>query len=169
MKYFASLLLVVCMALWSCSSDNEPSTETALPVEAAYLPGSVQFSLDDTDWVEKIKKWSNRKFVVNSLRDLPNDPLGFNEDFLDINFDECTLLLAYDIHNYPIDSYRTRYYLDNTEDTYCWMVIVGTNDMPNQWGEEWYFTRYALLVKKLPADAHVKFGLASTAINWDWE
>lgn len=169
MKYLASLVLVMYLALCSCSSDNEPSTETTLPVVEVYLPASVQFSLDDTEWVEKIKTWNNRKFIVNKLSDLPNDPLGFNESFLDINFDECTLLLAYDIHNYPIDTYRTRYYMDNKEGTYCWMVIVGTNDMPNQWGDEWYFTRYALLVNKLSSDAHMKFGLASTAINWDWE
>lgn len=169
MKYLASLLLVLCMALSSCKNNDEPSTETPLPVMKAYLPASVEFDLNDSEWVEKIQKWSNRKFVVNKLSEIPNDPLGFDETFLDIDFDECTLLLAYDMHSYPIDSYRTRYYKDDAEDTYNWMVVVGTNDMPNQWSEAWHFTRYALLVKKLPTDTKLKFGLASTAINWDWE
>ena len=166
MKYLASILLVLCAVLCSCSKD-EPKGEKLLPVVEAYSPATLDIDIDKPEWTDVVKKWDNKKIVVNSLSDIPDDPFGISDAFRNIDFNKCTLLLAYQAHNYPVNTYRNRYYKDETQDTYNWMVIVGTTDAPDQWGEQWYFSRYALLVDKLPTGAQVKFGLVSPSISWD--
>lgn len=86
MKYltvFVMSLLLLC----SCDSDKmEPSAEKTLRIEQSYQPCTSEFNIHDTEWVEKIKVWSDKKFIVNDLSELPNDPLGFSDLYTGIDF-----------------------------------------------------------------------------------
>lgn len=165
MKYLTVLVMSL-LLLCSCDGDKmEPSTEKTLRIEQSYQPCTSEFNIHDTEWVEKIKGWSDKKFIVNDLSELPNDPLGFSDLYTGIDFSKYTLLLTYDIHNWNIDVYRNRYYYDTIRETYNWTIFTGTYTNPDENSEIWYFTRYAILVDKLPADTGVRMKLVLSAIN----
>ena len=161
--FVLSLLLLLC----SCNNNDEPPTETMLSVSEAYIPCTV--SVNDTEFVNKIKEWSDKKYIVNDLSELPDDPLGFSDAYKKMDFNQYTLLITYDIHNWEIDTYRNRYYFDNIERTYNWAICVGTSTVPDDNAETWYFTRYAILVKKISQDAKIKMWFSLGAINWDFK
>lgn len=170
MKYLASILILFSILFCACNKHNdEPSTETLLHITESYIPVTVSFNINDTQGIEELYEWSDKKLIINELSELPNDPLGFSDAYRAINFNEYTLLITYDIHNWEIDTYRNRYYRDNIEKTYNWAICVKTATIPDSSSEQWYFTRYAILVKKLPADANIKIWLSLGAINWGWD
>lgn len=169
-KYISAVLVVLCAMFCSCNRhEDEPSGETTLHITRSYLPGTVVFYSDDSDWIDKIKDWPNKTFVVNDLSELPDDPLGFPEAYKAVNYNDHTLLIAYDIRNWPIDTYSNWYYRDNAEGTYNWAIRLGTSTVPDESAKERYFTRYAILVKKLPADSKVNIYFSIGAIGWDWD
>ena len=47
---------------------------------------TVSFNVNDTEFIDKIKKWSKKKFVVNDLLELPDDPLGFSDAYKKADF-----------------------------------------------------------------------------------
>ena len=167
MRFLTIFVLSSLLLLCSCNNNDEPPTETMLSVSEAYMPCTVAFNVNDTEFIDKIKKWSDKKFVVNDLSELPDDPLGFSDASKKVDFNNYTLLITYDIHNWVIDTYRNRYYFDNIERTYNWTICVGTSTVPDDNTETWYFTRYAILVKKLPQDAKIQMWFSLGAINWD--
>lgn len=166
MKHLITFILSL-LLLYSCNNNDEPSTETVLSISKHYQPCTSEFNITDTEWVDKIKGWADKKFVVNDLSELPYDPLGFSDAYKKVDFNNYTLLITYDIHNWVIDIYRNRYYFDNIERTYNWTICVGTSTVPDDNTETWYFTRYAILVKKLPQDAKIQMWFSLGAINWD--
>lgn len=157
------------MLLCSCNNNEEPSTETVLPISKHYQPCASEFNIRDTEWVDKIKEWAEKKYVVNDLSELPNDPLGFSDSYTSVDFKEYTLLITYNLHNWNIDTYRNRYYLNNIDKIYEWAICIGTSSIPDDNTETWYFTRYAILVKKLPKEAKTQMWVSLGAINWGWE
>lgn len=169
MKYLTSILIALCL-LCSCKRNNdEPPTETLLPIAESYLPATVAFHISDSDWIEATKEWADKKIIVNELSELPTDPLGFSDAYKAINFNEYTLLIYYDIHNWKIDTYRNQYYHDNIKNTYNWTIRVRTANIPDGSSEQWYFTRYAILVKKLPADADITIWLSVGLLIGGWD
>ena len=169
MRFLTIFVLSSLLLLCSCNNNDEPPTETMLSVSEAYIPCTVSFNVNDTEFVNKIKEWSDKKYIVNDLSELPDDPLGFSDAYKKMDFNQYTLLITYDIHNWEIDTYRNRYYFDNIEKTYNWAICVGTSTVPDDNAEPWYFTRYAILVKKLPQDAKIKMWFSLGAINWDFK
>lgn len=170
MKYLHFLACVLSLLLYSCANNSEdPQTETILPIVQDYLPSTVSFSVEDSEWVGNIKDWAAKQVRVDNLSELPADPLGFSDAYSGINFNKYTLLLWYDIHNWPIDTYRSRYYRDNIEGIYNWNIRVGTATPPDDSASQWYFSRYAILVNKIPADKDVKVWFSLGALNWGWE
>jgi len=169
-KYISAVLVALCAMFCSCDRNNdEPSAETALQIVESYVPATVVFYSDDSEWIDKIKKWPDKRFVVNDLSELPDDPLGFSNAYNGINFRDYTLLIAYDIRDWPIDTYRVRYYRDNVKGTYNWSIHLGTSTVPDGSSEQLYFSRYAILVRKLPADAEITVWFSMGALNWGWE
>lgn len=167
MKYLTILVLFVGILMCSCNKNDEPPVETVLSVSESYLPCTVSFYTNDTEWMEKIKGWWNKEIIVNDLSELPDDPLGFSDAYKSVDFDEYTLLITYNIHNWQIETYRNRYYLDNIDKIYNWTICVGTSTIPDDNAEPLYFTRYAILVKKLPPDAKINIWFSMGAVNWD--
>lgn len=169
-KYISAVLVVLCAMFCSCNRhEDEPSGETTLHIVESYVPGTVVFYPDDSEWIDKIKGWPDKKFIVNDLSELPDDPLGFSNAYNGINFRDYTLLITYAIRDWPIDTYGVRYYRDNIKGTYNWTIRLGTSTRPDESPEQWYFTRYAILVNKLPADADVTVWISMRALNWEWD
>lgn len=100
---------------------------------------------------------------------MPNAPLGFSEAYKGINFDEYTLPITYNIHDYDIDTYRNRYYIDKITQVYNWAICIKTAGIPNNTAEELYFSRYAILVKKLPENTNLSIWFSLGALNWTRE
>lgn len=159
---FVLIGLVTLLLLGACSKNDEVPAETALSIAESYLPCTVSFNSSDMEWMDKVKGWSGSEFVVNDLSELPDDPLGFSDAYKKVNFSEYTLLITYKLHKWQIDTYRIRYYLDNIEGTYNWSISIGISTVPDDNAEPLYFTRYALLVHKLPKDAEVRMWFSLT-------
>ena len=169
MKYLHLILLAVVALLSSCNDNDEIPLESNLRVVEEYLPTTVQFNYNDSDWKDKIKGWSDKKLIVNSKSEIPDDPFGKTEAFNAINFNEYTLLITYNVHDYTIDTYRNRYYRNNQEGTINWSICIKTADNPSDFGDRWFFTRYAILVPKLNADSKLKIWFSLGELNWNWD
>ena len=141
----------------SCNNNKEPDFEIALPITSEFIPASIEINRDELDELEKeeISNLINKKHIVNDISELPNDPIGQNEAFYKINFQENTLLIMYKYHRWRIDTYANRFYRNTGDNSYNWLVKLGvTTD--NDETEVIQLTRFAILVKKLPADAIIE-------------
>lgn len=164
----AALLPAIGVTFSSCNKNDEPPSEINLPIIRQYLPVTVQFAADDNEWKEKIKGWANKKVIVNVAAELPDDPLGFSAAYKGVDFSDYTLLITYDVRDWEMETYDNRYYRDNVEKSYNWTIGIGTSTPPSDNPEQMYFTRYAILVKKLPQDATLNIWFSHRALNWDW-
>ena len=54
MKYLTILVLFVGILMCSCNKNDEPPVETVLSVSESYLPCTVSFYTNDTEWMEKL-------------------------------------------------------------------------------------------------------------------
>lgn len=162
---FVLIGLVSLLLLGSCNKNDDVPDETALSIAESYLPCTVSFNSGDKEWMDKVNGWRDKDFVVNDLSELPDDPLGFSDAYTKVNFNEYTLLIRYQIHRWQIDTYRTRYYINNVEGTYNWTISVGTSFVPDDDADPLYFTRYAVLVHKLSKDAKVRMWFSLGSIN----
>lgn len=167
MRYLSLLLLTFSLILCSCSK-NEPSLEINLPISETYVPCSIEFNTNDIDEEQKhnIIHLVNNQHIVNSADELPNDPIGFSEAYGKINFEKRTLLIKYMLHDYSIDTYNNRYFRNTKENTYNWMVNIGSASNLDDDSDNLMLTRFAILVNKLPADADFKSWFGLSHIGW---
>lgn len=170
MKYLSSILIILCFILSSChNNDSTPPTETMLPVVKHYVPTSVKFQRSDKEFFDKAKAFSQKTFIVNSVHELPSDPIGFSNAYHSINFKDNTLLVTYGLHSWLLETCSNTYYRDNVEKTYNWAIRMGTSYEPDPESEYLYFTRFALLVNKVPQDTEVIITPYVSALGWDWD
>lgn len=163
-----ALLPAMGVTLTSCNNNDEPPSEVNLPIIRQYLPVTVQFAADDAEWKEKVKGWTNKKVIINSPTDLPDDPIGFSAAYKGVNFNEYALLVTYSVEDWEIETYDNRYYRNNVKKTFNWTIGLGASMPYGDNPEQLYFTRYAILVKKLPADATLNIWFSYRALDWDW-
>ena len=167
MKYLTLLILSLRILLNSCNN-NEPPLEIRLPISEVYVPVSVEFNEKEISQEDKSQliHLVNNQFVINDVSEIPDDPLGLNDifgvAFDKVNFNEYTLLIKYIINDWTIDSYNNYYYRNTQENTYNWSINIGTASDT----ERYRFTRFAILVKKLPTDAKVVIWQGLTPLGW---
>ncbi|MDE6280105.1 MAG: hypothetical protein K2M05_09060 [Paramuribaculum sp.] len=166
MKHLVIIFLALSIALCSCNRHNEPPLETEFIISRQYLPVSIDVDKSNQELYDKIKDLSKSNFIVNSADELPDDPFGFNEAYTHVNFNDYTLLLHYEMHRWRIDTYRNRFYRDNRENTINWMIRVDSSQFDES--EPILFTRFAILIRKLPEDVDLKIWVSLGALNWDW-
>lgn len=172
MKYLNLLLVALVFILPACNNNDEPIPFKNIPVIESFLPVTVIFKESDTEFRDRIKGWNNEKIVVNSSSELPDDPLGFTGYYSKINYKDYTLLLYYAVHTYDMISYRSNVINNTSEKSYDWKIILGAyGDLNNgEKVERLAFTRYAVLVGKIPAtESNLKITLSVTDHNWSWE
>lgn len=168
MKPLNFLLLALCLILCSCNNNDEPDLEVTLPVSATYIPVSIEFDINDLEEEQKrnLIHLVNNEHIINNVAELPNDPMGFSEAYHKINFKENTLLVKYVLHDYTVDTYSYRYYRNTQENSYNWVVNIGTASDTDNETQDLCFTRFAILVQKVPADASVTSWFSLTSIGW---
>ena len=160
-KYFAIFISI--LFLYSCNNNDVPKTEIPLPIEKEYPLSTMK--INETEFDENYLKLAADGLVVTQLSGLPEDPFGFNEAFLKIDFSKHTLLLHYLIHDWDIDSYRNIWYWNDYNKHYGWVAAFMTSTKQNPNPDNCYFTRCAILVNKLPENANVKCLMSLGAIN----
>lgn len=170
MKYLNLFILSLGLLLCSCNRNNDVPTETLMSITQQYLPATVVFQQSDKDFLDKAIELHDKKFIINSLSELESDPFGFSDAYRGIDFDNYTLLIIYKLHDWVIDTYRNRYYRNNLDKTYNWAILVGSSTVPGEPVDDTlYFTRFAILVNKVPQDTDVVMWLSLGALNWGWE
>lgn len=146
---------------------NEPPLETTLPIHAAFVPTQVWIDKSDTDLREEIEPLYDKLFVINSVDELPDDPFGFSDPYVKADFDNYTMLVYYHLHRWEMESYSYWFYRQNREHQFVWTITnnIGVNLDP--YPDKRQFTRYAVLVSKLPADADIIAGVVLRAYEWE--
>lgn len=172
MKYLSVVMLLLGLALCACNNNDEPVSETNLPIVETFIPVSVEFNVNDFDQEQKrqLVHLVNNEHVVNSDSEIPDDPVGLNDAFGvafgNVDFNENTLLIKYLLNDYSIEAFRYRYYLNNEDNSYNWAVNVGAVSIPgSETSDLTRLTRFAILVKKLPADAKIKSWFGMTKLD----
>lgn len=168
MKYLTLLFLSLSLLLCSCGNNDEPPLEVSLPISKTYLPASVEFNTNDISEEQKhnLIYLVNNEHIINTVSELPDDPIGFSDAYRKINFNESTLLIKYVLHDYTIDTYSNTYYRNTKENSYNWYVNIGTSSDSDVDTDKTSLTRFAILVRKLPADAQVRFWVGLTQLGW---
>ncbi len=167
MKYLSVLCLIVGVVFCACNHNHEAELEIALPISATFFPATIESNINSIDDEQKraLIHLVNNQYIVNDASQLPNDPIGFSDSYRNINFNEKTLLIKYVLHDYTIDTYSNRYYRNTKENSYNWSVNIGTSYDADIVADYTFFTRFAIVVKKLPADAQVKFWYGLTQLG----
>ena len=142
----------------SCNNNNEPDLVKELPIISAFIPASIEINKTDLDEEERMGLMSlvNNKHIINDVSELPQDPIGQNEAFYHINYEEQTLLIMYLLNSYTIDTYSNRFFKNTKENSYNWVVNVGTYTEYDDETDLLQLTRFAILVRKLPTDAVIE-------------
>ena len=166
--YLSLLILTFSLILCSCNH-HEPALEIVLPISETYVPATIEVNTKSIDEEQKrnlIHLVNNNHHIVNSAAELPDDPMGFSEAFNKINFKNSTLLIKYMLHDYSIDTYNNRYYRNTKENSYNWVVNIGSTSISGADTDDIMLTRFAILVNKLPADADFKSWYGLTNLGW---
>lgn len=168
MRLISGLMILVVLLLSSCNKNDEPLPTVQLPIAQEYLPVNFTFDVEDKDSYSEFLEWNKTKLVVNSADEMPDDPLGFSNAYSGIDFNNYTLLLFYLKHRWQPESCSNIFYRNRLENRYEWSITFGVSDVPDEY-KTITFSRYAILVKKLPADSEVViwYGLSQLGGGWD--
>lgn len=169
MKYLGVFMMALTLCLSACRHSGEPLTEIDMPINSQFIPEGVKFSENDTEFLEKCKPWNNKIVMVNSVDELPDDPLGFNEGYRNLSFSNQTLIIYYLFHDYNIMSCRSRLYKNVPEDTVNWSITLGIGGDIDVSDEYLMFTRFAILVPKMAYNPDLKVWLGIESFNWSWD
>ena len=158
MKQIALLISMITLLFCSCNNNKEPDLEIELPINSEFIPASIEINRAEMDEQEReeISNLVNNKHIVNDISELPNDPIGQNEAFYKINFQENTLLIMYNYHRWHIETYANRFYRNTGDNSYNWIVKLGVTTEDDDETEVIQLTRFAILVRKLPADSVIE-------------
>ena len=165
MRHFFTFLLMT-LLFCSCNNNNEPDLEIELPISSAFIPESIEINrteIDDRER-EEIMNLVNNKHVVNDVSEVPTDPIGKNEAFYNIDYKDQTLLVTYLYNRWPFDTYSNRFYRNTKENSFNWVVRLGTSMDYGDDSDIVYLTRFAILVRKLPLDADVQTWFSQTSL-----
>lgn len=158
MKQLGFLIFMLSLLFCSCNNNKETDLEIELPINSTFIPVSIDINTAEIGEKERedIMNLVNNGHVVNDVSELPSDPIGKNEAFYSVNFNENTLLIAYLFKKWSLDTYSNRFYKNTEENSFNWVVRIGSaldyDDDPDVVS----LTRFAILVRKLPVDAKVQ-------------
>lgn len=167
MKPLISLLFLITLMVCSCNKNNEPDLVIELPINSVFIPVSIEIDKADLSEQERAEIMSlvNNKHIVNDVSELPSDPIGQNEAFYHINYKELTLLITYHFKSWTIDTYSNRFYRNTQENSYNWVVSLGTATDYDYDTDTVQLTRFAIAVKKLPVNADVQTWYSVTSLR----
>lgn len=158
MKQIVCFIFIISLLFSSCNNNHEPDLVIELPIVSVFIPLSIKINKSDIDDQQRIELMNlvNNKHIVNDVSELPNDPIGQNEAFKHINYKEQTLLISYHFKSWTIDTYSNRFYKNTQENSFNWVVNLGTTADEDDDKDAVYLTRFAIVVRKLPVNADVQ-------------
>lgn len=167
MKQARFLIFVITIIFFSCNNNNEPDFEINIPINSVFVPVSIKIDMNNIDDREReeIINLVNNKHIVNDISELPKDPIGQNEAFYKINYNEHTLLIMYLYNIWPIETYSNRFYRNTKENSYNWSVTLGVDADYDVGMDNMQLARFAIIVRKLPVDADVQTWYSLTQIG----
>lgn len=147
--------------------------EVQLPINMSFLPVTIQLDRAESDLMEECREWVNKLIRVDSPDQLPEDPIGFPDLYRDLDYKDKTLLIYYDRHFWQIKTCDFKFRRNTVEKNYNWAITLGVVDIIFEGDEvpdSMYFTRFAILVRKLPEDAEILTwnSIADLDHNNDW-
>lgn len=165
MKQLVYLTIITALLLCSCNNNNEPDLEIELPINSVFIPVTIKINKNDIDEQEReeIMNLINTKHIVNDASEVPSDPIGQNKAFYNINYNEQTLLIMYLYKRWTFETYSNRFYRNTKENSYNWVLRLGMT-MDDDDTEFVQLTRFAILVRKLPADTDVQTWYSQTPL-----
>ena len=167
MKYLSIFLMAICLCLAACNNNGEPPLETQIPIYKTFIPQTEELSKKDEEKIEKCKQLHQHIFVVNSASEIPNDIFGFSEAYLNIDFTKHTLLIFYIGTKDKIEDYKYSYIRNNQDNSFYWRINLGVWE--NSEVTSLYFSRFAILVNKIPSTSKVDIFYSYSVSNWDWD
>lgn len=167
MKYLSFLLIAFSVLFCSCNKNDEPALNIELPIISVFIPETIDINKTEIDEQERaeIMNLVNNQHIINDVSEVPNDPIGKNEVFYNINYKEQTLLIMYHFKMWPIITYNNQFYRNTQENTYNWVVKLGTTSDFDEDSDTVQLTRFAILVRKLPLNAEVKTWYSLTNLS----
>lgn len=170
MKLSYIIPIAACLVgMASCGKDDGPKADKQLIIAQQYMPVSMTFDSTDEAIMQKCRDWNRKVVVVNSNDQLPDDPIGFSASFQHLNLQYQTLLLAYRMQVWNVESYTNTFIRSYSENCYKWTVSTGICDFFDEEDTTRNFTRYAILISKIPDGADVKMYWNESISGWDWD
>lgn len=167
-KIIYIFLISVCFCFTGCNHDYEPPTETLLAIYTEYLPVSIEGNKSDADFINICKEWKDKVLIVNSVDDLPDDPIGFSKSYQNIGFQNQSLLITYKAQWWEVATISNMFVKNNVEKTFNWTISLGLESYPDQPEDIITLTRYAILVPKIPSDSDLKVWWSISDLNFEW-
>lgn len=169
MKPLYFLLSTLCVFLGSCSHHNDdPQTETRLPIEEIFTPAGMWFEKSDVD-APFFQEISKKLFVVNSPDQLPDDRLGFSDAYKKADFNNYTMLIYYQLHRWAFESCKYHFVRLNLEKAYNWTITMKVAADEEPYPEMRCISRFAIMVNKIPEGWDVTAVLGLSDYNWNWD
>lgn len=161
-------MFVVTLMMTGCNHNDEPPMETRLRIYQEYLPVSIDGRRSDDAFISTCREWNNKRFMVNSVDGLPDDPIGFSQSYKNISFTNQSLLITYRTHWWEMVGVSNMFVKNNVEKTFNWTIMLDLESMPDEPGEMLTLTRFAILVPKIPSDSKLQVWWSYTDLSFDW-
>lgn len=169
MKYIYFPLLIFFLGfITSCGNNDDAPAESQIRIQDEFLPSSLTFNTTDKNFYDLCKQWSDTHWIINSAKELPKDPIGFNDSYKNINFSEYSLLVVYRLHNFTIDTYQNNLVKNNLENTYNWFLSIGGSNFGNDNYDTLSFTRFAIKINKIPDNANLEVWWGFKDMSYEW-
>lgn len=169
MRAIKFVMVAAVAVMGACNHHSEPSGNVSMRIITEYMPATVTVERGDTDMLERCREWLDQTPVVNSASELPDDPLGFPEYYQKLDYENNTLLLAYMMHRWKIETYSNMYVRNYTEDYYDWYIGLGSSEYDMELTDKVNFTRFAILVPKIPEAGKTRVLWSLRDLAWDWD
>ena len=73
------------------------------------------------------------------------------------------------MHRWTIETYSNMYVRNYTEDYYDWYIGLGSSEYDMEPTDKVNFTRFAILVPKIPTAAKTRVLWSLRDLAWDWD
>lgn len=155
-KHIAYLFIFfIGVFLCSCNKTDEPPMKQPLPIQEQFVIESCSIDTSNEYLMTQCSAFSRKCYVVNAIDDYPSDNLGFSEAYYNIDFSSYTVLLYYRLHTWELETYKYRYYYDQSNNSYNWLIQIGLGDNVDGILNYRIFSRFAIKVKKIPINSDI--------------
>lgn len=160
MKPFQYIVATLCILATSCNRhpDSPPLFEP-LDIITEYEPLSTVLKWGEMTPDER-HEFPSGGFMINSKDDFPDDPRYKLNDLkaADIDFDNYTLLVSFNILPGYVHGHRLYWQFDHTENQHTFLTWLELKEWPED-GEVEEFTHYrsAITVRKITSDTKVSY------------